>query len=343
MQAVIYESPNVVKVVQKEIPHAGPGEAVVKVTTSGLCGSDLHIYRGHTPGIKQTGFTLGHEFCGTIHQLGPTLPGQAWSFKQNDRVVSPFTTSCGECFFCERDYTGRCVRGSVYGCEKLEGAQAEYVKVPLANTTLYKAPDELQDNHLILMADILPTGYSVAQKAWDLLSEKERKIGGLSALVIGCGPVGLCAIMAAKEKFETVYAIDPVAERRAMAERYGAKSLDPTSQDLKTTLKSLTNNRGPDVVLEVVGHPEALYTALELVRVTGVVSSCGVHIAPMELVGNDLYANGVKMCFGRCHVRGVFGESLGLLKRVTEATPQLIEEFVQKRIRIEDAVEVGSI
>ncbi|KAJ9124575.1 hypothetical protein QFC24_003367 [Naganishia onofrii] len=145
--------------------------------------------------------------------------------------------------------------------------------------------------------------------------------------------------MAAKEKFETVYAIDPVAERRAMAERYGAKSLDPTSQDFKSTLKSLTNNRGPDAVLEVVGHPDALYTALELVRVTGVVSSCGVHIAPMKLVGDDLYAKGVKMCFGRCHVRGVFEESLGLLKRVTEATPHLIEEFVQKRIKIGDAEE----
>jgi NADPH:quinone reductase-like Zn-dependent oxidoreductase len=127
-----------------------------------------------------------------------------------------------------------------------------------------------------------------------------------------------------------------------MAERYGAKSLDPTSQDFKSTLKSLTNNRGPDAVLEVVGHPEALYTALELVRVTGVVSSCGVHIAPMKLVGDDLYAKGVKMCFGRCHVRGVFEESLGLLKRVTEATPHLIEEFVQKRIKIGDAEEVSS-
>lgn len=126
-----------------------------------------------------------------------------------------------------------------------------------------------------------------------------------------------------------------------MAERYGAKALDPASQDFKTTLKSLCADRGPDVVLEVVGHPAALYSALELVRVAGVVSSCGVHIAPMTLVGNDLYAKGVKMVFGRCHVRGVFEESMGLLKRVTEKTPELIDEFVQKTIRIEEAEEVS--
>ncbi|KAJ9104177.1 hypothetical protein QFC20_004614 [Naganishia adeliensis] len=311
MKAVVYVSPKVVKVVEKDIPEAGEGEAVVK----------------------------GHEFCGTIHSLGLALPDQPWTFQTGDRVVSPFTTSCGACFFCERGFTGRCVKGSVYGCEKLDGAQAEYVKVPLANTTLYKAPEELKDNHLILMADILPTGFSVAQKAWDLLSEKERQMGGLSALVIGCGPVGLCAIMAAKEKFETVYAIDPVPERRAMAERYGAKALDPSASDFKTTLKSACGNRGPDVVLEVVGHPGALYSALELVRVAGVVSSCGVHIAPLTMVGDDLYAKGVKMVFGRCHVRGVFEESMGLLKRVTEKTPELIDEFVQKTIRIDEAEE----
>lgn len=127
----------------------------------------------------------------------------------------------------------------------------------------------------------------------------------------------------------------------AMAERYGAKALDPSSADFKATLKSQCGNRGPDVVLEVVGHPGALYSALELVRVAGVVSSCGVHIAPLTLVGNDLYAKGIKLVFGRCHVRGVFEASMGLLQRVTEKTPELIDEFVQKKIRIEDAVEVS--
>jgi hypothetical protein len=128
-----------------------------------------------------------------------------------------------------------------------------------------------------------------------------------------------------------------------MAERYGAKALDPSAPDFKTTLKTACGDRGPDVVLEVVGHPGALYSALELVRVAGVVSSCGVHIAPLTMVGNDLYAKGVKMVFGRCHVRGVFEESMGLLKRVTEKTPELIDEFVQKTIGIDEAEEVSCL
>jgi threonine dehydrogenase-like Zn-dependent dehydrogenase len=128
-----------------------------------------------------------------------------------------------------------------------------------------------------------------------------------------------------------------------MAERYGAKALDPTASDFKSTLLAACDNRGPDVVLEVVGHPGALYSALELVRKAGVVSSCGVHIAPLTMVGDDLYAKGVKMVFGRCHVRGVFEESMGLLKRVTERTPELIDEFVQKKIRIDEAVEVSLV
>lgn len=128
-----------------------------------------------------------------------------------------------------------------------------------------------------------------------------------------------------------------------MAERYGAEALDPSAPDFKPTLKTACGDRGPDVVLEVVGHPGALYSALELVRVAGVVSSCGVHIAPLTMVGNDLYAKGVKMVFGRCHVRGVFEESMGLLKRVTEKTPELIDEFVQKTIRIDEAEEVSCL
>lgn len=330
MKAVIYTAPNTVEVVDKPIPQPEDGEVVVKITASGLCGSDLHTYRGDTAGLSKLGFTMGHEFVGHVHST------KSDSFKVGDRVVSPFTISCGHCFFCEKGLTGRCEKSRLFGGDKLEGAQAEFVLVPMADTTLFHAPEALPDSHLIMMADIFPTGCSVVKNAWNLLLEPERK--NAVCCVIGCGPVGLCAIMAAKEKFAKVYAIDPVAERRAVAEKYGAIPLDPNS-DPAAVLHAATSNRGPDAVLEVVGNNAALNLAISLVRVSGVISSCGVHNHEITIPGNVAYGKGFRMQFGRCHARAMFAESLEILKKVSKETPELIDGFVQKKVKLEDAPE----
>lgn len=153
MRAVVLSSPYTISLVSKPIP--GPpsaGQVICRVRTSGLCGSDLHTYRGHEKTLKedQYGFTTGHEFVGEITQLGDGVT----SFSVGDRVICPFTTSCSTCWYCTRGWTGRCLHpeASLLGCPKLEGVQAEYAMVPLAETTLVKAPEGVPDTHLILMA-----------------------------------------------------------------------------------------------------------------------------------------------------------------------------------------------
>ena len=145
MKAAILAGPGKIEVVDKPIPRADAESIVVKVTETCLCGSDLHYYRNHID--VGTGFTMGHEFTGTVHEIGADIK----NFAIGDKVVSPFTVSCAKCYYCKVGLTCRCEKSRVYGSPALEGAQAEYVLVPLADTTLFHAPEDVADDILILM------------------------------------------------------------------------------------------------------------------------------------------------------------------------------------------------
>ncbi len=157
---------------------------------------------------------------------------------------------------------------------------------------------------MLLTADIFPTGYFVANNAYTMLNDAERKDS--VAVVIGCGPVGLCAVTAACSFFKTVYAIDSVPERLAEAKKHGAIPLHLTNDDCVQVLKDATEGRGADVALEVVGAEDALKLAVKIVRNFGVVSSCGIHTHAVTLEGLDLYNKNLRFQFGRCPVRAVF-------------------------------------
>jgi threonine dehydrogenase-like Zn-dependent dehydrogenase len=196
MKALVIKGPYKVAVEERPIPTCVEStDVVVKVRTSGLCGSDLHFYHGNVK-VPRYDFVLGHEFVGTITEVGSAVK----SFQKGDLVVSPFTTSCGECFYCLRGQTGRCPKGKVYGSIPLDGAQAEYVRVELADSTLFKAPESIPDECLVMMADIAPTGYFVALNGHTMLTDYERA-HETTCVVIGCGPVGLCAVTAAASFF----------------------------------------------------------------------------------------------------------------------------------------------
>ena len=241
------------------------------------------------------------------------------------QVVSPFTTSCGEsnlgtdraltslgeCFQCVRGWSCRCAKSQLFGSPGLDGGQAEYVRVPLAETTLYPvrrtwlAASDIQavpgvpDELFVLLADILPTGARAlarvadwsgvfaARSAQRVLNPKERE--NATVAVVGCGPVGLCAITAAKQQFSRVFAIDSIPDRLAEAERHGAKALNLNEDPIKA-IQAETDGRGPDAVLELVGHPDALQLAIDIVRVGGVVASHGVHNHELPLKGSQLYS-----------------------------------------------------
>jgi len=244
------------------------------------------------------------------------------SLARGTRVACPFTTSCGRCFYCTRGLTGRCPEGQLLGwVEKgrgLQGAQAERVRVPLADSTLVALPDGVSDEAGVLLGDVLPTGWYCAELA------------GVSAsgtyAVIGCGPVGLMAILACRERGAgRVVAIDRVAARLERARALGAETLDPADGSPVEAVREITEGRGADAVLEVVGSPEATRLAVDLVRPGGVMASVGVHteerfaFSPVEAYDKNLTYRS-----GRCPARHYMEGLLPLMDRLGESVASLV-------------------
>ena len=273
----------------------GPGEALVRVRRSALCGSDLHVWHGRETGLD-AGTVLGHEFLGEVVEVGAEV-----DLAVGTRVISPFTTSCGECFYCERGLTSRCERGELFGWVEggrgLHGAQAEYVRVPLADSTLVPVDDSLDEEEALFAGDVLATGFFCAAS------------GGVGAhttvAVVGCGPVGLFAVVGAREQgAERVYAIDSVPERLELARGFGAIPLDRSAADPVEVLRDATDGRGADVVLEAVGSPGASRLAVDLVRPGGTISAAGVH-TEQHFAFSPGEAYDKNLCYraGRCPAR----------------------------------------
>ncbi|ODQ55691.1 alcohol dehydrogenase [Saitoella complicata NRRL Y-17804] len=327
MKAVIFKGVGKVAVEDRPIPTIqDPKDIIVKVSMTALCGSELHVYRGHQK--SATDFIMGHEFTGVVHELGDDVK----TVKKGDLVVTPFTVSCGECFYCKRGFTSRCEKSLLFGTPTLDGGQAEYVRIPLADASVIKAPEDVDPTVLNLMADIFPTGYFAASRVLKDLPEEERKTS--VNVVIGCGPVGICAIIAAREMVETIYAIDSVPERLAEAKAHGAIPINLNDNPKDVILKA-TNGRGADNVLEIVGHADALQLGFDLLRPWGRISSVGVHNENIPFTGNQAYGKNLTISFGRCPVRAIFEESLQVLRRNSKA----LSTFVDTVMPLSKAVE----
>ena len=274
MRAVVFKGPYKVAIEDRPIPKLkDPTDIIVKVEYTALCGSELHVFRGHQP--SDTGFIMGHEFTGIVSEIGDAIR----TVKKGDKIVSPFTTSCGECFYCKKGFSSRCEKGLLFGSAALDGGQAEYVRIPYADTTVVKAPEGIKDNALVLMADIFPTGYFAASNAFSTFKPDEVK--DLTVIVLGGGPVGLCALVNALEyRPKHLFAVDGVESRLQLAKELGAHEVfdfRTNSEALDKRVREVTDGRGADVVIEVVGLSPALKMGFELLRPWGVISSVGVH------------------------------------------------------------------
>jgi threonine dehydrogenase-like Zn-dependent dehydrogenase len=263
MKAVCWNGANDVRVETVPDPKIlNPRDAIVKITSTAICGSDLHLYDGYIPTMEK-GDILGHEFMGEVVELGSAVK----NIQIGDRVVIPFTIACGGCFFCNRDLFSLCDNSNpnAWIAEKLmghspsglfgyshmlggyAGGQAEYARVPFADVGLFKVPDGLKDEQVLFLTDIFPTGYMAAENC-------DIEPGDIVA-VWGCGPVGQFAIRSAYMLgAEQVIAIDRIPERLKMAEEYGkAKVLNYTEVDVGEALKEMTGGRGPDACIDAVG------------------------------------------------------------------------------------------
>ena len=268
-------------------------DAIVQITLAGICGSDLHVYYGRETGLDN-GTVMGHEFVGTVIETGSDVK----KFHKGSRVLSPFTTSCGDCFYCRIGLTCRCEKGNLFGWVQqghgLHGAQANYIRVPMADSTLLPLSNDLSDEKGLLLGDIFSTGYFCADNA----GIKDRGV----YVVIGCGPVGLMTVVAAKHLgAEKLFAIDHLAERLQKAKEFGAVPLNPTHDDVKELILNATHGRGADAVMEVVGSPDALRLAIDLLRPGGTISSVGVHTAKnFSFSPGEAYDKNLVYKIGRC-------------------------------------------
>ena len=332
MHALTFGGPEIIEHSTVKDPEIlEPSDAIVQITMAGICGSDLHVYHGRETCLDH-GTVMGHEFTGIVIEAGSAVK----KFKKGSKVLSPFTTSCGKCFYCRIGLTCRCEKGNLFGWVEnghgLEGAQANYVRVSMADSTLLPLSDDLIEKKGLLLGDVFSTGYFCAENAG--IKPKGRKVQNAVYVVIGCGPVGLMAILAAKHLgAEKLFAVDSIPERLMLAKQFGAIPLNVSATDVNAEILNHTHGRGADAVMEAVGSDKTLRLAIDLVRPGGTISSVGVHTAenfafsPIEAYNKNLVYK-----TGRCPAR-FYSEKL-LREEVPQRYP--IEEIITHRFLLDD-------
>jgi threonine dehydrogenase-like Zn-dependent dehydrogenase len=277
MRANVFHGRNELHVEEVERPRAGVGEAVIRVTLTTICGTDLHIVRGEYP--VKPGLIIGHEPVGVIAELGPGVTG----YEVGERVLVGAITPCGQCRACLSGHLSQCGHGAGYEAlggwrfgNTINGAQAEYLLVPHAQANMAKIPDELTDEQVVLLADIASTGFSGAEAG-------QIKIGD-TVVVFAQGPIGLCATAGAKLMGAAlVIGIDGDSNRLAMARQMGADVvLDYREYDVVAEVQKLTGG-GADVAIEALGTQQTFESALRSLRPGGTLSSLGVYAGKLQI------------------------------------------------------------
>jgi 2-desacetyl-2-hydroxyethyl bacteriochlorophyllide A dehydrogenase len=305
MQAVTFQAPGEVRVEDRPEPELlERDDAIVRVEATGVCGSDLHIYHGRVS--MEEGFILGHEFVGTVVAAGDAVTEVA----EGDRVLGCYCSACGNCFFCRRGDFHKCDEGRVFGHGKtlgsLQGAQAEQVLVPHANLTLRRVPEGMSDDVALFAGDVMGTG-------WHAVDQAEIRPGDTAA-VLGLGPVGLCAVQAAKAAGAAkVIAIDTVADRLALAESFGAEAVHLTDDDPRAAVMAATEGRGVDAAIDAVGHPDALELACRVTRKAGIVSAIGVYAERIQVHMGIVWIKALTIKTGHANVIGHVDRVLSML------------------------------
>jgi 2-desacetyl-2-hydroxyethyl bacteriochlorophyllide A dehydrogenase len=294
MRAVTFQAPGEVLVEEVSEPELiDAGDAIVQIEATGVCGSDLHIYHGRVQ--IEPGFTIGHEYVGTVLQAGEDVH----DVQVGDRVLGCFQTACGRCFFCRRGWFHKCDVSRTFGhgaaLGSLQGTQAERALVPNADLVLRKVPVGMSDETALFAGDVMGTGYHA-------VAESGLRAGDVAA-VLGLGPVGLCAVQAARAAGAAhVIAVDSVPERLAMAESFGAEPVHLSEGDPRAAAREATGGRGVDVCIDAVGHPQALDLALRLTRKCGTVQAIGVYAERCELHMGLLWIKSLQLCAGHANV-----------------------------------------
>jgi len=280
-----------------------PTDAIVKVTTSTICGTDKHIRHGGLPEVEP-GRIIGHEFCGIVEEVGPAVT----RFKPGDRVAVSCVTQCMECYYCRRGMYSQCVDGSWIFGYMIDGCQADYVRVPYADSGMHLIPEELEDEDVLFVGDILSTGYFGA--------ENGKIQPGDTVAVFGSGPVGMCA-MATARLFgpATIVAVDIDDSRLEFAKKNGWADvgLNPNKVDVPQALRDMTEGRGADVTIEANGFEPTFKGAINSIRPGGTVSIIGVFEKPQIVEMNKLWIKNITIAMGLVNANRI-PELINLIK-----------------------------
>lgn len=371
MKAVVWHGPRDVRVDTVEDPRIEePTDAIIRVTTTAICGSDLHLYEVLGP-FLEAGDILGHEPMGIVEETGSAVT----HIKRGDRVVIPFNISCGDCFMCDHGLYSQCETTQVteHGCGaalfgytrlygQVPGGQAELLRVPQAHFGPIRIPEGPADEHFLYLSDVLPTAFQAVEYA-------DIPPGG-SVAVIGLGPIGQMAARLARHRGARVIAAEPVAERREMARRHGIEVLDCDMEDVGDAIRELTAGRGTDSAIDAVGMEahgspmgkfaqkltgllpdaaarkliekagvdrlSALLTAIDVVRRGGTVSVVGVYggmADPMPMMA--MFDKQIRMHMGQANVKRWIDDLMPLL--TDDADPLGVEDLATHRLPLSEA------
>ncbi|QGU06933.1 putative zinc-type alcohol dehydrogenase-like protein YjmD [Corynebacterium occultum] len=335
MKALVYHGPG--RKSWDEVPDPviqKPSDIIVKIDTTTICGTDLHILKGDVPAVTE-GRILGHEGVGTITEVGDAIS----TLKVGDRVILSCVSACGRCDYCRKGVYSHCRAdegspgiGWIFG-HLIDGTQAEYVRVPFAETSVHKIPEGVSDAEGVLLSDILPTGHEIG------VQYGQVKPGDVVA-VIGAGPVGLAAILTAGLYGPSrVIAIDLDANRVEEAKKFGATDgVVNSDPDWKEQVLAMTDGLGVDVAIEAVGIPQTFSDCLAITRPAGVVANVGVHGTGVNLPLDTLWISNIKMTMGLVNTNTTDTLLKMVASKKLDATP-----FVSHTFKLDDILEAYDV
>ena len=284
MKALVYHGPAKKSWEEKSKPVVQqPTDAIVRITKTTICGTDLHILKGDVPEVTD-GRILGHEGVGVIEEAGSAVT----NFKKGDHVLISCITSCGKCDYCKRGMYSHCENGGWILGHLIDGTQAEYVRIPHADNSLYHVPVGSDEEALVMLSDILPTGFECG-----VLNGNVKP--GDTVAIVGAGPIGLASLLTAQFYAPAeIIMIDPDDNRLSVSKKFGAtQTINNQKSDAVAKLKELTGNKGADTVIEAVGIPETFELCQSLVAPGGTIANIGVHGKPATLHLESLWAHNI--------------------------------------------------
>ncbi|WP_281718490.1 zinc-dependent alcohol dehydrogenase family protein [Pandoraea apista] len=308
MKALVFHGPQQITLEDRPIPQLlAPTDAIVRVRKTTICGTDLHILKGDVPTVAP-GRILGHEGVGEIVQVGEAVT----AFKPGDRVLISCISSCGKCDACRRGMYSHCAAGGWILGNRIDGTQAEYVRTPHADTSLYHAPAGVDEDALVMLSDILPTGFECG-----VLNGKIQP--GSSVAIVGAGPIGLAALLTAQFFSPAqVIVVDPDLSRLEVASRLGATAVvSPAKDNAVEVIHRLTGGQGVDTAIEAVGVPATFELCESIVAAGGVIANVGVHGRKVDL-----------------HLESLWDRNISITTRLvdTAATPMLLKTVASGRL-----------